>query len=574
MKAPATKEEAAETAQLVAEAEQAIAEKNNARAIQLLTKALALPESDNTPRALELLGLTRERNHQTAHAQAEYEEYLRRYPEGEAADRVRQRLAALGVPAAGRTLREAAGGRSPTAWTWGARGSLSQFYFRDQSTTKFVDASRPELDPEVDNSVNVNQLLTSADLTVSGGNDRRQVQMRAAGAYTFNFRTGGRDIKSLTALYLDYSDEALHSSIRVGRQTRNSSGVLGRFDGVLVGWRAKPNIRFNAVGGFPVLTSRQTHILKERYFYGASVDFGARRSPFQATVYWFDQRAKGGFIDRQSIGFEGRVLTPRFNAFAIIDYDVKFKKLNLGLLTLNYAFPDNSNLSLTADYRRSPLLTTSNALIGQIDSQTFQPITDLRGLRPFFTDKQIYDLALDRTILTKSVTVTYSRPLSEKLQANIDFTLTDTGGTPGTPATSGTQEVFALPATGTEYYYGAQLVGTGLLWQNDIYILSGRYADTKRSNSYTVDFNARVPITSKFRLSPRVRYGYRKEKLSDANFRQIQPTLRMNYYPSRHMEFEVEVGGNFSRRREMVGGAANTTRESGFVINVGYRVDF
>jgi len=570
----ATEAETDQTAKLIGEAEDAIRDGENGRAIQILTNALALPENENTPRALELLGLTRERNGQAAHAEAEYQEYLRRYPQGEAADRVRQRLAALGAPALGESLRPASRSTAPTAWTWGVRGSFSQFYFRDQSTTKFIDASRPEIDPEVDNSVNVNQLLTSGDMTISGGNDRRQLAFRAAGSYTYNFRKGGRDIKSLTALYLDYSDEALRSSIRIGRQTRNSAGVLGRFDGVLGGFQARSNIRLNLVGGFPVLTSRQTHILKERPFYGASVDIGAKRSPLQATFYWFDQRAKGGFIDRRSVGFEGRMLKPRFNAFMIVDYDVEYKKLNLGLLTLNYAFPDNSNLSLTADYRRSPLLTASNALIGQIDTTTFQPITDLRGLRPFFTDPQIYQLALDRTILTKSMTVTFSRPLTEKLQANVDFTLTDTGGAPGTPASVGTQDVFPIPAIGTEYYYGAQLVGTGLFWQNDIYILSGRYADTKRSNAYTVDFNARVPVTSKFRLSPRVRFGYRKDKISNGNFRQLQPTLRMNYYPTRRTEFEVEVGGNFSHRRETIAATANTTKENGFVINVGYRIDF
>jgi len=581
---PATRTESAvlpeqvvETAQLISEAEQAIRDGDNARAIAILTKAQAFPRNENSPRALELLGLTRERSGQNAHAIAEYEEYLRRYPSGEAADRVRQRLAALSGTAAGGTLRAASSSTAPTAWTWGVRGSFSQFYFRDQSTTKFVDASRPDNDPDkVDQSsqTNLNQLLTTADVTISGGNDRRQVTLRGAGAYTWNYRKGGRDIKSVTALYLDYTDEALRSAVRVGRQTRNSAGVLGRFDGALIGFQLNPRIRMNLVGGFPVLTSRQTHILKERYFYGASVDIGAKRSPFQTTLYWFDQRAKGGFIDRQSVGIETRVLQKRFNAFAIVDYDVKFRKLNLGLLSLNYAFPDNSNISLTADYRQSPLLTTSNALIGQVRSDTSMPIFDLRGMRPFFTDKEIYDLAKDRTLVAKSMTVSYARPLTKKLQLNLDFTLTDTGGTPGTPASAGTQEVFSIPATGKEYYYGAQLVGTGLLMQNDIYIISGRYADTQRSRSYTADINARVPVTSKFRLSPRMRYGYRTDKLSDGSFRQLQPTLRANYYPSRHSEFEVEFGGNFSKRREVSLGASTRTTESGYVLNVGYRLDF
>ena len=129
------------------------------------------------------------------------------------------------------------------AWTWGARGSFSQFYFRDQSTTKFVDASRPELDPEVDNSVNVNQLLTAADLTISGGNDRDQMQMRAAGAYTCEFPDWRQATsKSLTALYLDYPMTRLHMSCAWPADAQLGAGVLGRFDGVLLGWQVKHKI--------------------------------------------------------------------------------------------------------------------------------------------------------------------------------------------------------------------------------------------------------------------------------------------------------------------------------------------
>ena len=563
------------TSQLIADAEIAIRDGANDRAVALLTNALQKPENAHTARALELLGLTRERKGQSAQAQAEYQEYLRRYPVGEAADRVRQRLAALNGPTqAPGQLRQASGMKSASDWTWGVRGSFSQFYFRDQSTTKFVDATQPEVGAEVDNAVNLNQLLTSGDITISGGNDRRQVEMRAAGSHTWNFRKGGQDIDTLTALYADYSDSVANASARLGRQTRNTSGVLGRFDGLLLGWQAQPKLRVNAVAGFPVLTSRQMNVLKDRQFYGVSVDIGSKRSPVQTTLYWFDQHAKGGFIDRRSAGIEARLLLSRFNAFTIVDYDVKFRKLNLGLLTLNYAFPDASNISLTADYRQSPLLTTSNALIGQINTITLSPINDLRGLRPFFTDSDIYQLADDRTLVTKSLTMSYSRPISKKLQASVDFTLNHSGGTRGTPATAGTGEVFALPSSGTEYYYGAQLVGSGLLWSNDIYILSGRYSDTQRAKSWTADLNARVPISAKFRLNPRLRYGSRTDKLAASDFKQFQPTLRMNWYPVNHSEVEIELGGNFSRQRDVIAGAKMTTRESGVVLTAGYRIDF
>ena len=564
-----------EAAKLVGQAEEAFTDENYDRAIQLLTNALQLPATPSTPRALELLGLLRERKGQEAQARAEYEEYLRRYPDGEAATRVSQRLAALGGGAAPTpALRGTSGRADEGAWDWGVRGSFSQFYFRDESRTRFVDAARPELDPDIDNSVNLNQLLTAGDLTISGGNDRRQIELRASGAYTGNFRAGGSDIKSVTALYLDYADSPLGLHTRFGRQTRNSAGVLGRFDGALASLAASDKVTFTAVAGFPVMRARQTFVLTERPFYGASVDIGGRRSPLQATLYWFDQRAQGGFIDRQSVGLETRVLLPRFNAFTILDYDVHFGELNLGLATLNYTFPDTANLSLTLDYRQSPLLTTTNALNGQIFADTLLPVPDLQGLRPFFTDEEIYRLASDRTYVSKSLTLSYSRPIVDHLQANLDFTATDTGGTPGTPASSGTLEVLPIPPTGSEYYYGAQLIGTGLFWENDIYILSGRYSDTQRNTSYTADFNARIPITANFRLSPRLRYGRRDSKLIDSQFSQFQPTLRLNYYPRRNIELEIELGANFTHQVDTINNLPSTFDENGLLFSLGYRVDF
>lgn len=625
---PGTDVDTAETKRLIDEAELAIQETNLDRAIQLLTNATQVPENANTPRAIELLGLTRERKGQSAHAKAEYEDYLRRYPTGEGAERVSQRLSALGSgPAAGSgALREAGGLGAIGKWKWGVRGSFSQFYFRDQNRTNTFNTTS-QLGVEVDNSLNLNQLLTNGDITISGGNDRRQFQIRAAGAYTKDFGTSKsvivinngaerrvfRNQEAVSALYFDYTDNDLNTQLRVGRQTRNSGGVLGRFDGAVLGWQAGKQLRINAVAGFPVLSSRQTYVLKERKFYGVSVDFGSKRSPIQTTLYWFDQHAKGGFIDRRSVGVEARFLKPRFNAYAMFDYDVKFSQLNLGLISMNYNFPDGANLSVTGDYRRSPLLTTTTALsqmsVATLDPVTGVPIyttdtsgnavqtfitpTNLIGLRPFFTDAQIYQLALDRTLIAKSVTVTYTRPITKKLQVSADFSLTDTGGAPGTPQrfytdTSGNltvpnlllyNEISALPSTGKEYYYGLQFIGSDMLMSNDIYILSGRYADTSTAKIYTADVNARVPLTSNFRLSPRLRYGYREGKVSIATpnpgtFSQFQPTMRLNYYPLKHSELELEFGWNFSREKVYNGTSFDQKNETGWVLSAGYRLDF
>lgn len=597
--APLSSADQLAAAKAEADAEAALKAGENDRAIQILTRALTLPENERTARALELLGLTRERKGQVAHAQAEYDEYLRRYPSGEGADRVRQRVSALLNPATqtSQELRKPTGrtgdAGQPASWRWGARGSFSQFYFRDQSTSKFLDATRIDPTAEVDNSVNLNQLLSNADISLTGGSDRNQLLLRAAGSYTRDFRPASKrtdpftgvetfrrnHVKSISALYFDFSDSTFNVSGRIGRQTRNSSGILGRFDGGLLGWQVKPKLRVNLAAGFPVASSRITSVSTDRFFYGVAADIGSKSDKLQTTLYWFDQRSRG-LIDRQSVGTEMRYLYDRFNAYAIFDYDVHFKKVNLGLVTLNYAMKDQSSISFTADYRQSPLLTTTSALNG-IFAQTLPgsltKVRSLSDLKPSLTDRQIYQLALDNTQIAKTVTVSYSRPISQKLQGNLDFTMTNTGGYLGSsrairaaiPPLNPAQ-----PAVGREYYYGAQLVGSGMLFSNDIYILSARYADNERSRTYTADINARIPITNKFRLSPRARYGFRDDKLTASTFRQIQPTLRINYYPIRQSEIEIEIGGNFSRQHQMSAGINSVSTERGIVLSAGYRLDF
>jgi hypothetical protein len=85
----------AELTSLMRDAQRAMSQKDYPRAIELLTKLTRQPEFDGRARAQEMLGLARERSGQLAHAKAEYEEYLRRYPDGDAAGRIRSRLRVL-----------------------------------------------------------------------------------------------------------------------------------------------------------------------------------------------------------------------------------------------------------------------------------------------------------------------------------------------------------------------------------------------------------------------------------------------------------------------------------------------
>ena len=51
------------------------------------------------------------------------------------------------------------------------------------------------------------------------------------------------------------------------------------------------------------------------------------------------------------------------------------------------------------------------------DGDLYQKIVKHKKEKTFFTDDQIYQLAKDRTLTAKSMTLSYSRPLTKKLQA-------------------------------------------------------------------------------------------------------------------------------------------------------------
>src|SRR5262252_8253329 len=115
--------------QLLTDARTAMSAHNYPEAIALLTKLQRQPEFPDRARAQELLGLARERSGELAHAKAEYEEYLRRYPHGEAAERVEYRLKILrAAEAKARTGREVGGTESEL---WQVSGGFAQMFRYD-----------------------------------------------------------------------------------------------------------------------------------------------------------------------------------------------------------------------------------------------------------------------------------------------------------------------------------------------------------------------------------------------------------------------------------------------------------
>ena len=544
------------------DARTALTAKDYPRAIQLLTAIVDAPDNAFTPEALELLGLARERNNQLAHAKAEYEEYLRRYPKGPDADRVRQRLA--GVLAVGATpkggLRQAgqpATGKPP-GLAWEVGGSFSEYYFFDDGfqRSELLPSSTQVGTSTTDNQLNQNQLLSTVDGLATVRGPGFIARGRVSATYTEDFLEGGHNQTTLSALYVEAMDTHQNLFGRVGRQTRSTGGVFGRFDGGLFSVRVAPEVKLEVATGYPVDSSRNLFLQSDRPFVAADVALGRFLKSWDANLYFVDQ-ANHSLVDRQAVGGEVRYLDMTKSLFGSVDYDLKYRRVDLALLNASTSFKDRTTLSVALDYRQSPLMTTNNALIGQ-------NVADVTDLIPTYGVDGVYRLAADRTAQSETATLSLAHPITPKLSLNLDATVDEVGAT---PASGG---VPAEPSSGLEKFATFQLINTDLLVPGDLGIVGFRYGDTAQSNRYVFDLNTRFPITHDIRINPRLILDYRDNKTRPGTEFSTKPSVRLNIYFHKHYQFELETGGEWTVDRS----PTNRDTMLGVYSDVGLRADF
>jgi len=532
-------------AQYMEEARQSMAGEDYSRAITIYTRVLEYPDHPYQQDALEYLGLARERKKQFAHAKADYEKYLTLYPKGEGADRVRQRLAGLitaTVPAQAK-LREEKQRKETSSWQ--TYSSLAQYYRHDASTT---DTS----------GTTVNQSLLSTDLDVSSRlrNSDYDIRGRFTGGYDLDFLDNNGDESRITSLYFEATDRQRGLFERVGRQSQSSGGVLGRFDGLLFGYHVTPVTRINIVAGYPVEFFNLDAIRTDKKFYGISFDFGTFANAWDFNTFVIQQNIDG-ILDRKATGGEIRYFKDNRSLLALVDYDISYQALNTVVILGNWIMPDNTTFNFVIDQRKSPILTTSNALLGQ-------PVSSISELLTLFSEDEIRQLAVDRTPDSRSYTIGASRPLDSRFQISGDVTLTNLSST---PASGGVE---AFESTGNDYFYSLQLIGNSLIKEGDLGILGLRYADTSSATTSTLSINSRYPVNSVWRVNPMLRIDRRVFIADDSLQWTYSPSVRVNYRWHRNAQFELELGGEWSNHDF----TDTTEKFSAYFLNAGYRLDF
>ncbi|HEY2404209.1 MAG TPA: SPOR domain-containing protein [Steroidobacteraceae bacterium] len=544
-------------ATLLAQARAAMSAHNYPAAITALTKLQRQPEFPERARVQELLGLARERAGQLAHAKAEYEEYLRRYPHGEAAERIGLRLRILRAASlASQTGGEGAANTS----RWRIEGGFSQLFRYDG--TRVDNGAAPAnaapgttITPSSLQTTTENTLFNDLDLLVRRHGDEMDWLGRVSAGYSKSFEQNSvGSERRISIASIELVDRSLGFLARLGRQTRNQDGVLGTFDGLFVSYQWRPSWGVNVAAGYPV-EETTTGLQTARHFETVALAYTPVGAHWDASVFAGTQQYDG-LRDRQAVGFEGRLLSSWASLIGVLDYDTAYHSINTASLLGTVQLPARWNLSFDAERRNSPVLTTRNALIGQ-------PATTLAQLEQVFTVQEIFQLARDRTPVTSDYSVTATRPLGERFQFSATVSATETG------ATVGSGGVDPEAATGLELTYQAQIYSSSLWRTGDFNVITATFANTEIGKVLGVSASSRFPLTSAWRIGPRLTIDKRTLVIDNSDELTYIPSVLLDYQRERRL-LQFEAGGQLGKRDAELQ-TQNTRR---YYVSLSYRIGF
>jgi tetratricopeptide (TPR) repeat protein len=541
--------------QLLSRARDSIRDGELELAIALLTRILELPENEMQLQtrmdARELIGLTRERRGQLAHAQSEYESYLEDYPDGPAAARVRQRLDALltasDLP---RTpLRRPTKATALSEDSSGIRrdlfGSVAARYFRAETISE--DGGGEFLATNI-----------FGDLDVTGRLDADAWALRGDISATYDHDLGGQgrtDDTRFSRLSIQVEDRIHGLEATLGRQRRNDSGVLGRFDGLHVAADLGPQFTVSALAGMPVESTSDSKPDTDVFVASGAIDFtDLFIEGLEGQLFAVGQRVES-LTDRAAIGGEIRFAGDKTYSFAYIDYDVSFGSLNTFLVSSSYRASPDTDFRILAERRNTPILTLRTALQGQ-------PVEDIKELKKLLSDSEIRDLARDRTAVSWSGTAGITHRPNQRYQISGDLAV---GYIESTKTSGGVEGV---PANGPDVGGSLQLVVNDWLVEGGLGSVTVRYFEGETLRSFRASAYSRFTLPYAPRILPRVLWEFRD---SDTLGMQslLRPSLEVDW---RYHDFLFDAEAGIEWVEPISGGRA--FRAVSYFFQAGIRWEF
>lgn len=531
----------------LAAARQLIEQGEHGQALERLDEVLALPPHAGRVDALELRATARWRQGDPEGARADYERYLALYPQGPGAARAREALLTLAPPAPSVVEAAIQAGRNPerAAATTSLAGSLAVMYYGGQSkvrTQEFQDSPLGGL-PQLVNDATLSgtdqrQLLSSVDVNWRRRDADSDLRFVLRDTKTNDLMRPEKSRNKLTALYVDYKLTAPGAQLRLGRQSPTGGGVMGRFDGVQVGYRFAPRWRVNAVAGAPtdkLLDAR-------RRFWGVSLDADEVAKGFGGSLYWIQQTLDGQ-SDRRGAGAELRLLAGQFTALGSLDYDPQLKGWNIVSTQSTWQGADNTIVNVLYDRRATPMLMLGNALffqnpVAQVQARTLYELLMTQSL-PVLRQQ-----VRGTTAFSTQAMVSVTRPLTPHWQAGADVRLTNVG------ALAPVADILpnGQPGTGNVWSMGAQLIGTNLYSVRDTHVVLLTLLRGPTYHGELLSYNNASAVGEGWLLEPSLRL-YQQTEDSGLRTRRWAPGLRASKRFMTKWVAESELSMEFSSAR-------------------------
>lgn len=531
---------------LMALGRSALAAEEFDKAVLIFNAALNLPPNSQSRDAQEMIGVAREETGDLDKAKAEYDHYLKIYPSGEGAVRVRQRIVAL---AQVKTEVGQGKAKKPAKKIDEMRiyGSVYEYYYGGYSQTKVTDKI---LNQTTTFSNHDQSLLQSAfDVTGRYRKDEYDTRVVVRGTQSYDMLATTeirRNISRLRALYLEHSSQDSYF-LRVGRQPGNTGGVLDfRFDGAWFRYTAVPQfLNVNLLAGLPRQFSLTSNYVPDdprnfradvsRYFWGANVDIGPVAQAWSGNAYFINQMING-VVDRRAVGTELRYAANGKNAFALLDYDVSYSVLNVAMFNGTWV-TEGTTYTFLADHRRTPYLQTTNALFGTPNAQLDHINTTNADL--------LRDQAKAVTATSDLFLVGVLHGVSKNWQIGGDFRYNRISGTgqtnclvilPGTSTlflnpnatTDAACSLQAQPGTGNILTYTAQAIGTNFPFENTTFVANGSYITSPAYKGQSLSLNSLARLGSQWQFDTFV-ILYHQTDNNNVELYRITPTIRMDY---------------------------------------------
>jgi hypothetical protein len=324
-------------------------------------------------------------------------------------------------------------------------------------------------------------------------------------------------------------------------------GVLERFDGLQAGYNLNPSWRVNGVYGSAV----EFYSPFDKTFYGASVDLLPQLGRPGVSAYAIEQTLDS-YLNRRAIGSELRYFDGRATAYGMLDYDLAYHGVNIGLLQANYLDEVGNNYFFTLDHRRAPSYGLTNALPGGM-GLTLNDMIAAQGV------DEVRFQAARLTATSDMVAFGLTRRITDAWQLGIDYRMSEISSTApvnaviplsiigtclGTVDTVNDNCILstaAMQGSGKNHAVTFQAIGNDLWLRGAVGVsnLSFIFAPSFRGEALSLSYV--LPMGTQWRLDAILRY-YRQHDNSGGEQWRLSPSLKLAWQWRDRLYVEGEIG--------------------------------